>query len=114
MNLEAIALRRAQEDDEAGIWKRHDRAERPFVPRVVPQPSGKPVSCLCGECRKCRNREYMAAYRGGRLVKRFCVSCGKRRLHGTNTSDWCGRCQQKRPGAYRRYATATFSHGGGI
>jgi Zn ribbon nucleic-acid-binding protein len=114
MNLEAIALRRSREDDDAGIWKRLDKVERPFVPRVVPKPGGKPVSCLCGQCRKCRNREYMAAWRGNRLVRRWCSECGKTRIRSDNASTWCGRCQQHRPAKFRRLMRSTYSHGGGI
>ena len=113
MNLEALALLRAEEQMDGGAWKKLDPVERRFVPRLVPHPGGNPRTCECGTCRKCKKREWMAAYRGGYLKRYACTQCG-RRIWGDKGGGWCARCRTLKPGAFRRFMRATFIDGGGI
>jgi hypothetical protein len=74
VNLEAIALMRAQEQYESGAWKGSDRDDAVEV--LPPDPAGV-VPLQNGE----------AAAPG-----RVCFRCGKKALSTRNTSNLCREC----------------------
>jgi hypothetical protein len=55
VNLEAIALRRAEEQLAAKTWRYDERNERHANDRTL--------LCACGNCHRCKNRIAMRQYR---------------------------------------------------
>jgi hypothetical protein len=133
MNLIAAALEQQRERDLASAFKR----ERQAVPALhvvgAPLPRGKQTpSCLCGTCKKCRNRIDMRnrRRRDARLGRkparrkgpaldpdRRCVNPDCRGpLAWTNQSGWCAECARKRymPRTPTKRKRGWFTDGGGI
>jgi hypothetical protein len=86
------------------------------------------ATCQCGDCRKCRNREWMRQARANERTagpskrgpkmdeKRRCLGCGGR-ISRSNESGFCGECHHgHRPRRIGHVAQRRqwFSHGGGI
>lgn len=67
MNLQAIAERRAAEQIACrGKELPHDPSWRAYPKHDKALPNrkgGRPRTCSCNDCPKCRNRKYMAEYR---------------------------------------------------
>jgi hypothetical protein len=60
VNLEAIAMRRAEEQLAAKVWRYDERNERVANDRSR---TGRTLLCACGTCRRCKNRIAMRQYR---------------------------------------------------
>lgn len=105
MNLEAIALRRAEEQLNRGAW----RVDVPDPPPANPGRPGPKPRCACGVCRNCRNRERMRAKRAGLpppvagrfTLGRVCAATNpdgtrcRTPISDTQESDWCRRCRKR-------------------
>lgn len=123
MNLEALALARAEEQVKAFRWE-PDPSDRPRAPRPLQGEINKRrIKCVCGRCQRCKNRRYMRAWRSKLVGERraTCVHCGRaRNLHGKATKredplGWCSRCaRNNHRGAYRKALGEHFFDGGGI
>lgn len=123
MNLEALALSRAEEQIASFRWD-PDPGDRPRTPRAgQDEINRRRTRCVCGRCKRCKNRRYMRSWRSEHVGERraTCVHCGRaRNLHGKKTKredplGWCSRCARNNHGAeYRRALRESFFDGGGI
>ena len=122
IDLAALALRRAQEQIASVRWS-DDRPKRKPPLRIVGK-GGRPPSCLCGSCRKCRNREAMREARAnrdrppqkrGRKIDplRKCMRCFGP-IAVVNVTGFCVGCQRRHVRATPARRGGWYSHGGGI
>ena len=127
MNLEVIAMRRAEEQRASFRWEEEPKPDQRVRVARDRSLSKRPLLCNCGTCRRCKNRISMRRNRkenrapGGRRGSpidktRVCVRC-KGPINVLNRSGYCKACTLdhghwkwdrigKRQGFY--------SHGGGI